>query len=71
VDELCDLDGARLVMRDDDQEPVVRKRLEAYQEQTRPVLEFYQTIGRRVAEIDGSHDVPNGIAQKICQALEG
>ena len=38
---LCDDDGSPLVMRDDDQEPVIRKRLDAYRTETRPVLSFY------------------------------
>ncbi len=33
--EVCDLDGARLVIRDDDRESVIRERLEAYERQTR------------------------------------
>jgi len=70
VDELCDLDGEKLVVREDDREPVIRKRLEAYEQQTRPVLEFYQTVGRRVVEVDASKDPPQQIFQKIRQALE-
>jgi len=69
-DELCDLDGERLVIRDDDSEPVIRGRLEAYERQTRPVLELYRTAGRRVVEVDGSHDAPAAIFEKICQALK-
>ena len=70
VDELCDLDGEKLVVRDDDREPVIRKRLEAYEQQTRPVLEYYQTAGRQVVEVDASNDPPPRIFQKICQAME-
>lgn len=69
-DEVCDNDGEKLTIRDDDREPVVRKRLDAYQDQTRPVLEYYQTIGRRIIEVDGSSDPPGVIFQKIRQAME-
>ena len=31
VDELCDLDGEKLVRRDDDREDVIRQRLDAYE----------------------------------------
>ena len=36
-----DVTGEPLVQRDDDREETVRKRLEVYQSQTRPLVEFY------------------------------
>jgi adenylate kinase len=48
-DELCDLDGSKLVQRDDDREEVIRPRLEAYEIQTKPVAEYYQARGRLVS----------------------
>jgi adenylate kinase len=36
-----DVTGEPLVQRDDDREETVRKRLEVYQGQTRPLIEFY------------------------------
>ena len=70
VDELCDLDGQKLVIRDDDQEAVIRGRLDAYDRQTRPVLHYYRQSGRRVIEVDASGDPPDEVFRKICQALE-
>jgi len=67
---LCDLDGQKLVIRDDDSEAVIRGRLEAYDRQTRPVLEFYWTSGRRIVEVDASGDPPEEVFRKVCQALE-
>ena len=58
MDNLCDLDGEQLVIRDDDREEVIRERLDAYEQQTRPVLEFLRTAGRRVIEVDASSDPP-------------
>lgn len=69
-DMLCDLDGEKLVIRDDDRESVIRERLEAYERQTRPVLEFFNSAGRRVIEVDASNDPPDVVFQKICQAME-
>jgi adenylate kinase len=37
-----DLTGEPLVQRDDDREDTVRKRLEVYRKQTRPLVEYYQ-----------------------------
>jgi len=70
VDELCDLDGEKLVRRDDDREEVIRHRLEAYERQTSPVLDYLRTAGKRVVEVDASDDPPEIVFGKIGQALE-
>jgi adenylate kinase len=70
VDELCDLDGEKLVIREDDREAVIRQRLDAYDGQTRPVLDYFRTAGRRVVEVDASNDPPEIVYLKIGQALE-
>jgi adenylate kinase len=69
VDEMCDLDGEKLVVREDDSEPVVRERLEAYGRQTRPVLEHFRKAGRRVVEVDGAGASPKAVFQGICRAI--
>ncbi len=69
VDGLCDLDGERLVVRDDDREPVIRERLDAYERQTRPVLEYLRAAGRPVVEVDASNDPPDLVNRKIAQAI--
>jgi len=48
VDELCDQDGSKLIQRFDDREEVIRPRLEAYEIQTRPVADYYQSKGRLI-----------------------
>ncbi|MEW2355210.1 MULTISPECIES: adenylate kinase [Thermomonosporaceae] len=40
-DDICDECGGHLFQRDDDKEEVVRHRLEVYQEQTAPLVQFY------------------------------
>jgi len=69
VDELCDRDGQKLVIREDDRESVIRERLDAYERQTRPVLDFFRSAGRRVFEVNGSGAAPEVVFQKIRQAL--
>ena len=66
----CDLDGEALVIRDDDREAVIRGRLDAYDRQTRPVLQFYRAAGHRIVEVDASDDPPEKVFRKICQAIE-
>ncbi len=49
ADELCDLDGSKLVVRDDDREEVVSERLATYERQTRPVADYYRVQRRLIA----------------------
>ncbi len=67
---MCDLDGTKLVIRDDDREDVIRERLSSYEQQTRPVLEFYRAAGRQLVEVDASSQPPDKIFEKICQAID-
>jgi adenylate kinase len=39
----CDIEGARLIVREDDKEQVIRQRFEAYEKLTRPVLRFFES----------------------------
>jgi adenylate kinase len=41
----CDVDGSRLVQRDDDKPETVRHRLEVYHEQTAPLISYYEEQG--------------------------
>ena len=41
VDSKCDKDGTDLIIRHDDEEDVVKNRLEVYHSQTKPIIDFY------------------------------
>jgi adenylate kinase len=69
-DNVCDLDGETLVVRDDDSEQVIKERLDAYERQTRPVLEYYRTTPVAMLDVDGSQDSPECVSEKICRALK-
>jgi len=49
----CPACGGRLVLRDDDREETVRRRLFVYHSATAPVLRYYEAQGR-VTSVDGS-----------------
>lgn len=66
---ICDLDGAALVTREDDSEPVIRQRLQEYESQTRPILDHFRQAGIPMFEIAGAGRPPDEIAQQICSAL--
>ncbi len=52
----CDNCGGELLQRKDDYEETIRERLRQYQEQTSPLIEYYQTQGK-LHSIDGSGDI--------------
>jgi len=69
VDEICDVDGAKLVTRDDDREEIIRERLDTYERQTKPVAEYYQQLGR-LASIDGDQPV-DVVTASILREIDG
>ncbi|HEX8084627.1 MAG TPA: adenylate kinase [Solirubrobacteraceae bacterium] len=42
---VCDIDGSKLIQRDDDQPEVVEERLRVYHEQTEPIVGYYEDRG--------------------------
>jgi len=69
IDEVCDLDGTKLVIRADDSAAVIQERLDAYERQTRPLIEFFRQQRRRLLEIDAGSDPPQELVRKICRAI--
>ncbi len=69
VDGVCDLDGANLIIREDDREPVIRERLETYERQTRPLIEYFRETGRRLHEVDASRAAPDALFERICSLI--
>jgi adenylate kinase len=49
----CDVDGSRLVQRDDDKPEVVEKRLEVYHAETEPLVAYYDERGL-LRRVDGT-----------------
>jgi len=65
VSEVCDYDGSKLVVRDDDKAEVVLERLRGYDRQTVPVLEFLKNTGVRTFVVKGAEMPPQAIARQI------
>jgi adenylate kinase len=68
VDELCDCDGSKLVTRNDDRLEVIQPRLAAYQEQTRPVADYYERTGRLIS-VNGDQPM-DVVTEQISRILE-
>ena len=64
VDELCDLDGQKLLVRDDDREEVIAERLANYERQTKPVADYYRAQ-RRLVAINADRPVEDVTAQIV------
>jgi adenylate kinase len=64
----CDRDGGELVQRADDREEVIRERLHNYDQQTKPLIDFYR---RREAllEVDGE-GAPEELTRRLLAELE-
>lgn len=68
VADICDVDGSKLVVRNDDREEVIRERLKAYELQTRPVADYYQQKGRLVP-VNG--DLPaEAVGEQVMHEIE-
>jgi adenylate kinase len=62
-DEVCDVDGSKLVIRDDDKPEVVQKRLEQYHDKTEPLIDYYEDRGI-LQTVDGT-GAPEDVAEHI------
>ena len=58
VDGVCDVCGGPLYQRSDDNKETVENRIEVYEEQTVPLIQYYEAAGV-VADIDGSTGLEN------------
>lgn len=71
VEGICDLDGTPLAVREDDREEVVRERLEQYERQTRPLIEFFRATSDRLIEVDASREKPEAVFAHVKSELQG
>jgi adenylate kinase len=67
-DWTCDVCGGRVVQREDDTEDAVLRRLELYEEETVPIIDFYRRVGK-LAVIDGSGDA-DGVFDRLVAQVE-
>ncbi len=62
-DDICDICGARLEIREDDKPEVVRNRLRTYHEKTEPVVSYYEGRGI-LRRVDGAR-APDEVSDTI------
>jgi adenylate kinase len=67
VDWTCDVCGGQVVQRDDDTEEAVATRLEVYDRQTVPIIDFYANLGKLVVVdgVGGGDEVQERLVKEI------
>ena len=64
----CDACGGKLIQRTDDSAEVIKSRIDIYEKETAPLIDFYQKEGK-IIEIDGNPSIEE-VWQEIQQKLE-
>jgi adenylate kinase len=64
---MCDKCGGPLYLRDDDSEEIVRKRLRTYEDQTKPVIQYYESIGK-LKYVEGEGSIED-VQKKLLDAI--
>jgi adenylate kinase len=68
VDGICDLDGGELVQRADDNEETVRNRIAVYEQQTAPLIGYYEDKGVLRSAFGGGKR-PDEVYEQVKQIL--
>ena len=66
-DGYCDIDGSRLVQREDDEADTIRRRLTTYHEKTKPLVDYYEQRGL-LRRFDGMRE-PNEVHDHVRATL--
>jgi adenylate kinase len=66
---ICDLDGSALYQREDDKRETVMRRIQVYQDQTSPLIEYYRQQGLLV-QVDGTIGIEN-VTDHLVKAIKG
>ena len=69
VSGICDLDGTPLITREDDKESVIRERLDQYEHETRPLLEYFRKSGVVMIATQGASRSPEEIMKATVESL--
>jgi adenylate kinase len=68
VNWMCDVCGGEVIQRQDDTEDAIRRRLELYERQTAPLIEWYESHGQ-LAKVNGV-GAPDAVLRRIIRATE-
>jgi len=66
--DVCDSCGGQLYQREDDTAEAVRVRIQVYQDETRPLVDYYKQVNKLV-DVDGIGTVED-VGQRLSEALK-
>ncbi len=66
---VCDTDGGKVVQREDDTEAAIGRRLELYERETGPLIDFYEELGLLV-RVGGMGEVDD-VTERLMKGLAG
>jgi len=67
IEGICDICGSDIIQRDDDTEITVNKRLDIYEAQTLPLIEYYKSRDL-LSEVDGTQAI-NDVFESVSKVL--
>jgi len=68
VNWTCDVCGGEVIQREDDTEDAIRRRLELYEHQTAPLIDWYSKRAQ-IVEVNGAGS-PDAVLRRIIRAVE-
>jgi adenylate kinase len=68
VNWTCDICGGEVVQREDDKEDAIRRRLDLYERQTAPLIDFYERRGQ-LTRVNGVGS-PDAVFRRIIRVVE-
>lgn len=68
IEGKCDVCGSAIIQREDDTEDTVNKRLDIYDKQTQPLIQYYKEKGL-LSVADGTKAI-NNVFKDICKVLD-
>jgi len=68
VNWTCDVCGGEVIQREDDTEEAIRRRLELYERETAPLIDWYRSR-RQLAQVNGTGN-PEMVLRRIIRAIE-
>lgn len=66
---ICDICGKELILREDDKPETVKRRLTVYHEQTKPLIDYYQSKGI-LTSVDGTKAMDE-VFREVVRRVEG
>lgn len=68
VDWICDVCGGEVVQREDDTEAAIKRRLDLYEVQTKPLIARYRRL-RKLVEVPGN-GAPDAVTDRLVRAID-